>query len=535
MLGFFLAPWVIGWYAPKFVKEQLQCQLDMGKVRINPFLLTFEANDVSLSTPEEPLAGFKRLFVDFEITRLVNGAVTFREIRLEKPTVHVTVHPDGSTNLEKAGPKTPVAEPSDSKPLHMLIQNGLISGGTVIVTDNRQSRPASVTIQELDLSAADISTLPDHGGTYSISARTPDGESFQCQGKIALTPFASSGKLSFSAVQAATLWQFMKDSLDLESVSGKLDMSTDYRVETGNTPPQLQLDNFHFGLLDLSLKLSGAEKAFFDLKKLDLDQVRFNLSEKQLQVGKLLIAGGAANLRIDEAGGINVTQIVRKDPEINTVKARPVEPPLESTAATAAPTAPPALPWSANADSIEIKDIAFGIDNFSRATPVRYGVSSIGISFAAKIQTGSQETKVLLENISSELKEARIQFIEAAQPIFQTDKLTIEGGMLDLDAHSLTVSRIAMHGGTIDVSRDPKGQINWQHLFEPKKSAAEISVPAAVKQLQPSWNFLIKSFEVDGFGCESFGSRNRSGQAHPQHPVIFMPAHGCGRQIPHGL
>ncbi len=128
----------------------------------------------------------------------------------------------------------------------------------------------------------------------------------------------------------------------------------------------------------------------------------------------------------------------------------------------------------------------------------------------------------MLENISSELKEARIQFIEATQPVFQTDKLTIEGGMLDLDAHSLTVSRIAMHGGTIDVSRDPKGQINWQPLFEPKESAAEISVPAAVKQLQPSWNFLIKAFEVDGFGS----NLSDLGTV-PDRPILNIQSFSC--------
>lgn len=323
LLGFFLAPWVIGWYAPKFVNEKLQCQLDIGKVRINPFLLTFEAGNVTLNAQEEPIAGFKRLFFDFDIISLVNGAATFRKIHLENPVFHIIIHPDGSTNLEKAGPKTPVSETTDSKPLRMRIQNGLISGGTVVVTDNRQSHPASVTLQNLDLSMADISTLPDQSGAYSISARTSEGESFQCQGKIALTPFASNGKLTFNEVQAETLWQFMKDSLDLESVSGKLDVSTDYLVETGNTPAQLQLDNFHFGLLDLSLKLSRADKAFLDLKTMNLDQVRFNLSEKQLQVGKLLIAGGAANLRIDEAGDINITRIVRKSPEKKTGQAQP--------------------------------------------------------------------------------------------------------------------------------------------------------------------------------------------------------------------
>ncbi|MBI5589274.1 MAG: DUF748 domain-containing protein [Deltaproteobacteria bacterium] len=499
LIGFFLAPWVIGWYEPKFVKEQLQCQLSVGKVLVNPFLLTLEMNDVSLDTPEEPLVEFKRLFIDFEIAHLWNGIETFRELRLENPTVHITVYPDGSTNIEKAGPKTPVAESSDSKPLHMMILNGLVSGGTIIVTDKRQSQPAIVTIQELDLNATNISTLPDQSGTYSISARTPDGEAFQCQGQIVLTPFASSGKLSFSAIQAETLWKFMKDSLDLESVTGKLDMTTDYRLEIGSKPPQLQLDDFHFGLLDLSLKLSRADKAFFELKNLDLDQVRFNLSEKQLQIGKLRVSSGAVNLASNEAGRINIAQIVRKDPKKETAQTQPVDPPLESTAAKAEPPAPPSLPWSANANSIEIKDIAFGLDDFSRATPIHVGVSGIGVGFAVKIQAGPKETEVLLENISSELKEVSIQRLDAAQPLFQTHKLTIEGGMLDLAAKTFTVSRVAMHGGAIDVSMDANGHINWYHLFAPKKAATSETVPATVNEPRPSWNYRIKAFEVDGF------------------------------------
>jgi len=60
--------------------------------------------------------------------------------------------------------------------------------------------------------------------------------------------------------------------------------------------------------------------------------------------------------------------------------------------------------------------------------------------------------------------------------------------MMDLNAHSLTVSRVAMHGGAIDVSRDAKDQINWQQLFAPKKEATAATVPATVSEPQPSWS-----------------------------------------------
>ena len=102
-------------------------------------------------------------------------------------------------------------------------------------------------------------------------------------------------------------------------------METDYRLEIGSKPPQLKLDNLHFGLLDLSLKLSKAEKAFIELKKMDLDQVNFNLTEKRLQVGEIRAGGGSIDLRMDEAGRMNIEQIVRQDPEKKTAEARPAE------------------------------------------------------------------------------------------------------------------------------------------------------------------------------------------------------------------
>ncbi len=517
LAGFFLLPRVIGWYAPRFVKEQFQSRLDVGKVRINPFLLTFEANDVSLGTPDEPLAGFKRLFIDFEITRLFKAA-TFREIRLEHPSVHITVRPDGGNNFDIFIPKHPAAETSDSKPSRIRIDSVLLSDGTIFIQDKRQSQPAHVTLQEIGLNATNISTLPDQSGNYSMSARTPDSETFQCQGQIALIPFVSSGKLSVSAVRFATLWQFMKDSLNLESVSGKMDISTDYRAATGAALPELRLDGFHFGLQDLALKLPEADKDFFELKKMDLEQVRFNLAEKKLQIGKLLVAGGAVNLRIDEAGDINFAQMIRK----NTQEKAAQSSPAETTAPKAAPPAPDSLPWTAEADSIDIKDIAFGADNFSRVAPVRYEMSSIGFRFAAKILAGTRETKVSLDNIASELKDARIQFIADTRPIFQTDSLTIDGGMLDMGAHSLTVSRIAMHGGTVEILRDPKGRINLQQLFEQRKSPSEISVPATVKELQPSWTFLVKSFEIDGLGS----NLSDLGMV-PDKPIVNIQSFSC--------
>lgn len=514
LTGFLIAPLVAGWYAPKFANDRMHCRLDIGKIRINPFLLTLDVTDFNLSSEAEPLAGFKRLFLDFEITRLGNRAATFREIRLENPAVHLTIHPDGSLNLDKViPPATPDnPPPSDSNPLRLWIDNASITGGTVFFTDERPHQPAALNLQDIDVTATDMTTLPDRSGSYSISARTPAGETFDCQGKIALTPLNTDGKLSLNTLRLATLWPFMKDRLDLESVSGNLSLSTDYKLETGNAPLQFQCTHFHTELSDLSLKRPHAEKPFFVLNRLDVDQARFNLSEKQIEIGKIDIAAGALNLITDPDGRMNILQIAREDAGEKSAENAPVEPHGN----------PASSPWKINADSVQIQDIAFEFDDFSRASPVRIGVSSVGIQFGAKIQAGSPELQVSVSDFSSELKSARIQESGASQPVFQTNRLTVEGGALDLSSRTVTVSSIALHGGSADVRRDAKGEINWQHLFSPRKGEGAPPAAAAPKTSEPPCNFRIQTFQVDDFSSDLWDMKTV-----PGNPILNIRKVSC--------
>jgi uncharacterized protein involved in outer membrane biogenesis len=112
LTGFILAPLLVRWYVPKYTQDQLKCQASLGKVRLNPFLLRFEANDFSLSGPDgAPLFGFARLFLDCELTGFFHWALHFKEIRLDKPSVNLVIETDGSLNFAALAPK-----PAEEKP-----------------------------------------------------------------------------------------------------------------------------------------------------------------------------------------------------------------------------------------------------------------------------------------------------------------------------------------------------------------------------------------------------------------------------------
>jgi hypothetical protein len=73
LAGFFLVPFLVRHYVPKIVEEKLNKKAAIGKVRINPCIYTFEVNDLRMDEPDgQSIAGFKRLFVDFELKSLFN-------------------------------------------------------------------------------------------------------------------------------------------------------------------------------------------------------------------------------------------------------------------------------------------------------------------------------------------------------------------------------------------------------------------------------------------------------------------------------
>ena len=105
LAGFLLAPYLTRRFVPQIIHDQLGKQAVIGKVRINPFIFTFEVNDFRMDEPDgQLLAGCKQLFVDFEMSSIFKWAWTFRQVSLQEPTVHLVIEPDGSFSLAKLAP-----------------------------------------------------------------------------------------------------------------------------------------------------------------------------------------------------------------------------------------------------------------------------------------------------------------------------------------------------------------------------------------------------------------------------------------------
>ena len=518
--GFLIAPMVVRWYVPKFTQDQLKCETTVGKVRINPWLLRFEVNDFSMRDPDgSPLLQFTRFFFDFELSSLWSWAGVFRELRLEKPMLNLVINADGTLNYSRLVPKPAEQKPeskdlSNSKPVRLIFRKLELTGGDVTITDRRQATPAVLDFQDLNLDLKSLSTHLDQNGTCSLVAKTQNGESISWQGDIYLAPFRSRGKVLFSGFQAATLLRFQQNNLNLDSPSGILTISTDYSIDARETPLQVALENFKIDISKLALKLSGTDELFFELGKFEFDSALVDLAAKAIRTNKLRVDGGKLDLRIDEAGQSNLEKIVRRAPAGKREETISVS--QEGTAEKETPTEKPTpapgdikssaseAPWKVNIDAVEVKDMALGIEDLSRVSPLSAAAAGISFSTRASIEAGPK-LMVSAKEIVTELKGVHLGVKGAPKPLFEAQELSLEGGEFDLGAHSLSIARIALSNGHLDVGISEDGKSNIEKLLSKRaklfaaqvkhktSSSSDDSKPSAS---ETPWKVSIDAIEV---------------------------------------
>jgi uncharacterized protein involved in outer membrane biogenesis len=487
LAGFFLVPWLVRHYVPKVVREELQKQAAIGEVRFNPYVFTFEANEFNLQEPDgQPIAGFKRLFVDFELKSLFNWAWTFRQIAIEEPLVNAVFGKDGTLNLAQLAPpsETPPTPEKDESPPRLIFEDIRIDQGQLDFTDRRPSKPASITLKPLQVSIQNLTTLPGQEGPKTIAANLGEGGSLRWTGEIGLNPVVTQGSFTIENVQTATVWKFIRDAVNLEPPAGKIGVTAGYRVDLSGTQPEVVVSNLAVVLSDVALKLTDAGAPFLELPDSRISGVNFDLGRQQVDIGNITLKGGRARLEIDENGMLNLERIA---------------PPAAAQPA-AAPGARPTAekPWTVNLAALNLSGLAVDYQDLSRTPGLKSSVGAVDVDLKAEANVGGEQTQAQVNAIAIGASGFQAQFTDPAEPVIRIDRIGLEGGAYDLDPNRLTVEKIAIAGGGIDLRRQADGAINLALLFlPPQKGAIAREHQEAAAEGHP-FQFSVKTVSVSG-------------------------------------
>lgn len=123
--------------AVDFVNKTHGRQLQMGPVRLNPFLLQLEVCDVVFPDRDgQTMLSLKRLFVDVEVSSLWRRAFVFREVTLVAPGVRAVLLGDHSMNLADLVPPARDEPKGEKSALpRVWIESLSVTGGKVDYID----------------------------------------------------------------------------------------------------------------------------------------------------------------------------------------------------------------------------------------------------------------------------------------------------------------------------------------------------------------------------------------------------------------
>jgi len=541
--GFFLLPPLVKNLAEKNLGKALHRRTVINQVKINPYLLTCSVDGFTIKNRagSETWISCKHLLVNLQAVSLFKLAVVCKEIQLTDPYVKITRNKNLSYNFSDLLPAPDKNSAKQKKTLRFSLNNIQISGGKIEFIDTPHNTDHHIT--EIHLGLPLISNLPYYlkARVQPVFSARVNGTPVQLTGGT--KPFADSLETSFNVnidhLNLPFYLAYLPGKRNFTITDGTLDTrltisyaqpakESAYLKLSGNIEvenlevsddssrrflllPQLAVDfkptnlltgQIHIASLDISKPQIGMERqadGSLRLPELILPEKQ-KKNSPQSQREKMNFALAIDQLNLHD-GQLNILDQVATPPftsritPINlTVSNFSTKPEQEGNFTSSLK--------SGTGESMNVKG------NFS-FKPIRlnghFGINNVTLStyfpyyrdyFNGTIEQGSLSgagdftlvskapDKIMrLEHLSAELKNLEIKDDKAKQQLVNIPTFTIRETSIDLLKRQVVIGKLESTAGTINLMRQPDGQINLQDLLPPPAAAT----PPLEKKLK---NFL---------------------------------------------
>ena len=326
LVGFFVVPRIIRQQALAQIELSLGRIAVIESVRVNPYRLSMSVSGFSL--PDEDgtvFIGFDELYVNLELSSVINRAWTVGELRLENPEITARIMPSQETNFEDASVsfRTRMAADEDfrkslSTPPRMILQRLRINGARLTAVNMAAAEPESLSFTPANLDLHDLSTLPDRSGRYDFEAIGAGGGRWELEGMHSLHPLQASGSFAIQGTRLPEIWNVIRNRVEFEITSGAMGLQVDYAVALEGNEVAFSLSDAALSIDALSVREKGVDPELFSLDSLRVTGAQMQLPAQRAHVERVAIHGADLKAWLSEEGELNWLALV---PEIPTGQA----------------------------------------------------------------------------------------------------------------------------------------------------------------------------------------------------------------------
>jgi hypothetical protein len=468
IVGFKVAPGLVRKQAMQFVRETYKRELQIGAVRINPFLFQIEVRDVVFPDVDgKPMLGFKRFFADFELSSLWHRAYTFKDLAVDSPYIGAVLRPDGSMNLaDLAPPEDPRAapQPESTLPRLWIKSLGVTEGHVDYLQSMQGGKPIQTVFTPITFSLQDFRTTPE-GGDFRLNATGAGGAQVDWKGRFALAPAVNSeGDFSITNLSATRVGELLGSALPFALNKGTIALGGHYRVALTDVT-DLKLSLPAISVTELALGARGVEGDWVSVPELKVEGVEVTLPAQSVSITAVNMNGLTATGWLNPDGTLSLEQLFA--PAAAPEAATPV--------ATPAPPAQPAAndEWKVSVAAINLNAAALDIEDrmIAPGTPWKFAplnlhVQNFTLDFTKPVQvdmdatineqaqfkaSGDLALDPMVADLNIALEKARMRILQPY--ILPYADLTITAGTVGL-AGKVKMSPPERDGPEIDFAGD---------------------------------------------------------------------------------
>jgi hypothetical protein len=313
--GFLILPPIIRSVAVKQLAKQLDRDVSIQKVKLNPFVLSATVDGLLIKDKDgQPFVSWDEVYVNFQLSSFFGKAWVFKEISTTKPFVRAQMNKDGTFNfsdlIAKFSTNTPSVPPkAPARPLVLHIDRLHIGGAAAAFSDLTTRTPFTRIIGPLDVTLENFQTDPDNKNPYSFAGRTDAGETFSWSGYFCLDPLRSEGELSLNKISLNKYAPLYQDFVRFEIRDGSIGLHANYRLELSTSNRVAAVTNTSFALRDFKLGKAGGSNNIAELALFGVTGVSVDLEAHQAEIGSVFAKNGNFFVDRDKNNSINVVEL----------------------------------------------------------------------------------------------------------------------------------------------------------------------------------------------------------------------------------
>jgi hypothetical protein len=391
--GFLILPPIIRVVAVKQLSKQLDREVSIAKVKLNPFALSTTIRGLLIKDKDgEPFVSWDEVYVNFQLSSFLGHPWVFKEISVTGPFARVQMNQDGTFNFSDLVTKfSPTNTPSTNaapaplktpaRPVALWIGRLLITNATASVTDLTHRQPFKRLVGPLNFTLEHFETNPDNKNPHMFTGTTDAGEKISWNGFFYLDPLRSWGEFTLENLPLNKYAPLYQDRVPLEIRDGFVGVNVNYRVEISATNRIMAVTNTRFTLRDFKLAEPDSETNMVELSRFAVTGVNVDAVARQAEIGLVSADGGKFFLLRKRSDSTNVAVAMTAQPAEAATNAPGGIPVLLGSITNAAALLLNSTNlWTATVHDVEFTNYAFSLEDQVNSRPARLDLEDLTLS-----------------------------------------------------------------------------------------------------------------------------------------------------------